>query len=116
MREYERKYPLSRVLIKDESDVHYYPNLRKDENGNVISENITFFTLRKTEDLMQILMKMETEVKKYSQNLEIAYEDISGNRWIFIFLNNKQSRNELRAMQKAYENIYDPTFMRWKVD
>ena len=113
MYEYEYKYPLE-VL-----DNHLYPNLRKDMSGKVVSENITWFELRKTtrnEILDKILREMESKVKEYCARAELAYQDTSGNRWVFLFLNGKPSKYELKQMQRAYMDIYDPTFRRWIED
>ena len=100
MREYEPKYPLE-VL-----DTLLYPNLLKDSNGKVLSENITWLTLTKTPDLNKILKEIESKVKKNCQNAEIAYCDSSGNRWIFLILNGNQSENKLRRMQAVYKKLY----------
>jgi hypothetical protein len=81
MREYEWKYPLE-VL-----DTFLYPNLHKDGNNRVISENITWFTLCRKNGTDRTLMEMESETKKDCPNAELAYFDLSGNRWIFLILN-----------------------------
>jgi hypothetical protein len=100
MREYEPKYPLE-VL-----DTFLYPNLLKDGNNKVLSENITWFTSTKTQGLNKILKEMESKVKKSCQNAEIAYHDSSGNRRIFLILNGNQSENKLRRMQTVYKKLY----------
>jgi hypothetical protein len=100
VREYEPKYPLE-VL-----DTFLYPNLLKDSNNEVLSENITWFTLTKTQDLNKILKEIESKVKKSCQNAEVAYCDSSGNRWIFLILNGNQSENKLRRMQTVYKKLY----------
>ena len=90
MREYEPRYPLERL------DTFFYPNLLKDGNNKVISENITWFTLHRTQDLDKILKEIESKVKQNCQNAEIAYYDSFGNRWIFLILNDNQSENKLK--------------------
>jgi hypothetical protein len=100
MREYEPKHPLE-VL-----DTFLYPNLLKDSRGEVFSENITWFTLYKTHGLNKILEDMESKVRKSCQNVEIAYCDSSGNRWIFLVLNGNESENKLRRMQTIYKKLY----------
>jgi hypothetical protein len=113
MHEYECKCPLE-VL-----DTCFYPNLRKDRSGRIVSENITFFTLRRyksmDETLTKILKKMESEVRGYCPGAEVVYCDVSGNRWVFLLLNGNPSKGELVQMQKAYKEVYDSTFMRWRI-
>lgn len=108
MREYEHRYPLEAL------DTHFYPNLYRDENGNVISENVTWFTLRRAmfdpavkERQDKMLAEMEVEIKKYCPNAELAYHDASGNRWMFLIFNGSPSKDELRQMQKAYSEVYN---------
>jgi len=100
IREYEPKHPLN-VL-----DTFLYPNLLKDSDNKVFSENITWFILCKTQGLNKILNDLESKVKKLCKNIEIAYHDTSGNRWIFLILNGNKSENKLRLMQKVYKKLY----------
>lgn len=100
MREYEPKHPL------DVLDTFLYPNLLKDSDNNVFSENITWFILCKTHDLNKILNDLESKVKKICKNLEVAYNDTSGNRWIFLILNGEKSENKLKRMQTVYKKLY----------
>ena len=106
VREYEHRYPLEVI------DNHLYPNLRRDATGRVISENIAWFVLRKTvlnpvvkEKTDNLLGEMESKVKEYCSNAELAYQDTSGNRWVFIVFNHNPSKEELKQMQRAYEEI-----------
>jgi len=116
MRKYEPKYELKRL------NKYFHPNLLRDGDGkgNVISEIITWFTLRryirirKFELLDQTLREMESEVKIPCPKAELAYRDSSGNRWFFLLLNGNPSKDELDNMQEAYKKVYDPTFTRWK--
>ena len=116
MHEYELKYPLE-VL-----DNHLYTNLRRDRSGMVVSDNITAFLLREItrdeakEVFNRVLSEMEFKVKEYCPNAELAYSDTSGNRWLFLLFNGKPSKDELKQMQRAYREIYDPTFKRWRED
>jgi hypothetical protein len=83
----------------------------------VVSENITWFELRKTtrnEILDKTLREMESKVKEYCSKAELAYHDTSGNRWIFLVLNGNPCENELRQMQRAYKEVFDPAFVRWR--
>jgi hypothetical protein len=107
MREYEPKHPLE-VL-----DTFLYPNLLKDSDNKVFSENITWFTLANTHDLNKILEEIESKVKKSCQNAEIAYCDSSGNRWIFLILNGNKSENKLRRMQTIYKKLYRRMNAHW---
>ena len=99
MREYEPKYPLE-VL-----DRLYYPNLFRDSNDVVLSQNITFFVLREKADANNIIKEIELKVRKNCSNAEVAYRDFSGNRWIFLVLNKKPSQPILRRMQAAYTKL-----------
>lgn len=109
MREYERKYPLE-VL-----DNYLYPNLRRDGDGRVVSENITCFTLGEIpldsviegKILDRALNEMESKVKEYCSNAELAYQDSSGNRWVFLLSNRNPSKDDLKQMQRAYAEMYD---------
>jgi len=100
MREYEPKYPLE-VL-----DTFLYPNLLKDSNNKVLSQNITWFTSTETRAVTKILGEIESKVKKNCKDAEVAYHDISGNRWIFLILNGNQSRRNLGQMQAVYKKLY----------
>lgn len=97
MREYEPKYPLEFL------DGLYYPNLLKDGNNVVLSENITFFV--STVDAKKVLKEIESTVRKDCRNAEVAYNDISGNRWIFLVLNKNPSQPILRRMQVVYKKL-----------
>jgi hypothetical protein len=97
MREYEPKYPLE-VL-----DRLYYPNLLRDRNNVVLSENITYFA--STADANKVLEIIESRVRKNCRNAEVAYYDSSGNRWIFLVLNKHPSQPVLRRMQAVYEAL-----------
>jgi hypothetical protein len=99
MREYEPEYPLEAL------DRLYYPNLFRDSNDVVLSENITFFVLRKSAGLNKILEEIESKVRKGCSNTEVAYRDFSGNRWIFLVLNKKPSQPTLRRMQTVYTKL-----------
>ncbi len=112
MLEYEYKYPLE-VL-----DSYLYRNLRRDISGRIISDNITWFKLGRTTRnyiVDKILREMESVVKELCPKTELAYHDTSGNRWVFLVFKGSPSAAELRQMQRAYEAVFDPTFMRWRV-
>jgi len=100
MREYEPKHPLE-VL-----DRLYYPNLLRDSNDVVLSENITFFVSRENPNANKILKEIELTVWKGCSNAEVAYHDFSGNRWIFLVLNKNPSQPILRRMQEVYKKLY----------
>jgi hypothetical protein len=100
MREYKPQCPLE-VL-----DTFYYPNLLKDSNNEVMSENIAYFVLHETEDLKELLEGIESQARKLLKKIEIGYHDSSGNRWIFLILNGKQNENNLRSMQAVYRKLY----------
>ncbi len=100
MREYKPKCPLE-VL-----DTFYYPNLLKDSNNEIISENITWIILHETEDPKKLVEEIETKARKVWNKIEIGYHDSSGNRWIFLILNGKQNANNLRRMQTVYKKLY----------
>ena len=72
----------------------------------MISENITWFTLHRTQGLDKILKEIDLKVRQNCQNAEIAYYDSFGNRWIFLILNDNQSENKLKRMQKVYKKLY----------
>jgi hypothetical protein len=72
----------------------------------VLSENITFFRLSKQQDLEKILMEMELKIKKVCKNVEIAYHDFSGNRWVFLVLNGNPTESKLRRMESTYKKLY----------
>ena len=106
VREYEHRYPLE-VL-----DNHLYPNLFRDTSGRIISENIAWFRLRETtldpqvkEKIDNVLGEMESKVKEYCSNAELVYQDTSGNRWVFILFNHNPIKEELKQMQRAYEEV-----------
>jgi len=98
MREYEPKHPLELI------DRIYYPNLLKDSNNVVLSENITFFV--STVDAHKVLEEIEYRVRKDCSNAEVAYHDSSGNRWVFLVLNKNQSQPILKRMQAVYTKLY----------
>jgi hypothetical protein len=100
MREYEPKCPLEVM------DTFYYPNLLKDSKNQIISENIAFFTLHETEDPKKLLEEIETKARKVWKKIEIGYHDSSGNRWVFLILNDRQNDNNLRHMQTVYRKLY----------
>jgi hypothetical protein len=100
MREYEPKYPLE-VL-----DRVYYPNLLKDSNNVVLSENITYFVSTEKLEENKILKEIESRVRQDCRNAEVAYHDSSGNRWIFLVLNKNQNEPILRRMQAVYKKLY----------
>ena len=111
MRKYNRnKHSLERIE-------NIYPNLYRDKDGVVISESITWFTLenrKASEAIDGILLQMEAKVKEYCPRAEIVYQDASGNRWVFLIFNGNPSKDELMQMQKAYEAVYDPEFIKWR--
>ena len=97
VREYEHRYPLEVV--------ENYPNLFRDASGRITSENIAWFKTvldpQIKEKIDNILREMESKVKEYCPSVELAYQDTSGNRWVFILFNNKPSKEELKQIQKA---------------
>ena len=84
VREYEQRYPLE-VL-----DNHLYPNLYRDPSGRIISENIAWFTLRKTtldpqvKKIDNVLGEMESKVKEYCSNAELAYQEQRDLAWLLL--------------------------------
>lgn len=105
MLEYERKYPLEVI------NNYLYPNLRRDQNGRTVSENITWFTLREIldpivkEKIDRALKEMESRIEEYHSNAELAYQDFSGNRRVFLLFNRNPDKDDLKQMQRAYEEI-----------
>jgi hypothetical protein len=87
-------------------DTFLYPDLLKDGNNTVLSENITWFRSAETQGLNKTLEEIESKVEKSCQNAEIAYHDSSGNRWIFSVLNGDQSENNLGRMQAVSKKLY----------
>ena len=57
------------------------------------------------ENIDNALGEMESKVKEYCSNAELAYKDTSGNRWVFILFNHNPSKEELKQIQRAYEEI-----------
>lgn len=117
MRRYEPKHPMEEIVI----DNYHYRSLHKDDNGVVISENITCFSLgddyseaRGDEATKRVMGEMELNAKQHCQKLEIAYSNSSGNRWVFLLFNGYPTKDELMQMKKAYEDLYDPEFIRWR--
>jgi hypothetical protein len=100
LRKYEPKHPLE-VL-----DKLLYPNLLRDSNGVVLSENIAWYKSPQKPDENKILTEIEITTKKSRQNLEIAYHDSFGNRWIFLVLSVNQSEYNLRRIQTIYAKLY----------
>ena len=100
MREYEPKYPLEAL------DKVYYPNLLRDSNNVVMSENITSLVLAEKTCAKKVSTEIELRVRESCGNAEVAYHDSSGNRWIFLVLNKNQSEPILRRMQKVYTKLY----------
>jgi len=106
MREYEHRYPLEVI------DNHLYPNLRRDGSGRVISENIAWFRLKEMifspegkEKIDNVLAELESKVKEYCSKLELAYQDTSGSRWLFLLLNRDPNKEDLKQSQRAYEEL-----------
>ncbi len=100
MHEYESKYPLE-IL-----DSFLYPNLLRDSNNRVITENITWFAPTKTQGSNGTLEEIELKIKKSCRDIELAYHDCCGNRWIFLILNGAPSEVNLRRLQKIYKKLY----------
>ncbi len=100
MRQYESKYPLE-VL-----DTILYPNLLRDDNKVILSENITWFVSEEKQDVDGMMKEIESIVQKSCRSAEIAYRDSPGNRWIFLVLNGNQDESNLRRMQTVYTKLY----------
>ena len=99
MREYEPKYPLEAL------DRVYYPNLLRDSNNIVMSENITSLVPAEKTNAKKVSTEIELRVRENCSNAEVAYHDSSGNRWIFLILKRNQSEPVLRRMQKIYAKL-----------
>ncbi len=100
MREYVPKYPLENL------DRVYYPHLLRDSDNVVFSENITYFVLEELgEKETAELEEIESMVKKDCANVDVAYHDFSGNRWIFLVLDKNQMEPILRRMEAVYVKL-----------
>ncbi len=117
MREYRCKYPKKEIVI----DGYHYKNLYVDGKGEVVSENVTSFTLgsgycesKELEAAKRVMEEMELKAREYCPKVEVVYEDFSGNRWVFLLFNGEPSNDELMQMKKCYEELYDPEFVRWR--
>ncbi len=101
MREYVPKYPLESL------EQVYYPNLLRDSDNVVFSENVTYFVSENMHGkVVQELKEIESMVKKYCVNVDLAYHDFSGNRWIFLVLEKNQTEPILRRMQTLYSKLH----------
>jgi hypothetical protein len=112
MREYHCKYPLKKIVVEG---YRHYKNLLRDAGGIVISENITCFRLEDEQRASKIMMEMESKVKEYCPKAEVVYDDANRNRWISLIFNGKPSKIELDQMQEAYQKVYDPKFIKWRI-
>lgn len=110
MREYVPRYPLESL------DRVYYPNLFRDSDNVVFSENLTYFISGNLgEKEVGRLRELESMVKKYCVNVDLAYHDFSGNRWILLVLDKRQTVPILRRMQAVYtklHNLLNPKILR----
>jgi len=119
MLKYVCVYPLNEVVIDD----YHYKYLLRDSSSPVprtLSENITWFNIgdafyEQTEKTVnEILLKMESAAKEFCDSLQVAYSESSGNRWVFLLYDGNPTKDGLRQMQKAYEELFDPNFKRWR--
>ncbi len=100
MREYVPKYPLENL------DRMYYPHLFKDSDNVVFSENLTYFVLEELgEKENRKLEEIESIVDKDCANVDVAYHDFSGNRWIFLILDKNQTEPILRRMEGVFVKL-----------
>ncbi len=100
VREYKPKYPLEAL------DSFLFPNLLRDSNEVVISENITWLPLAEREVTRKMIEDIESKVQKSCKSVELVYQTASGNRWIFLKLNDDRRKNALRCMQSIYKRLY----------
>jgi hypothetical protein len=77
-------------------------NLLRDEDGNIISDNITYVNAE-LENQDPILEDIETILNDYCPNVDVAYTITSGNRWIFLLYEGNATLQDLERMQNAYE-------------
>ena len=102
MREYHPKHPLERVTRLDPPRYWCCYNLLRDENGNIISDNITYVNAEvATQD--PILKEVEAILNDCCPKVELAYTITSGNRWIFLLYEGDVTLQDLERMQNAYE-------------
>lgn len=113
MREYNPKHPLERLTRIDPLNYWRCKNLLRDDRGNIISDNIAYFK-SEIKNPNQKVKELETIIKECYSNVELVYHATSGNSWLFLIYNGNPSRNGFDQMQKDYEEVYDPTFTRWK--
>ena len=97
MLEYNLKYPLQVI------DDYFFPNLRKDADEKIISENIACFKLKDLDE--SIIVKIERKIKRWCQNLELAYNYVSGNCWFFLLFNGTPTKYDLKQMQRVYDRV-----------
>jgi len=117
MHEYVSKHPKKEIVIDD----YHYTNLYRDGQGMVVSENITSFALgsdhsdkRKIEAAKKVMEEMELRAREQCPKVEVVYEDLSGNRWVFLLFKGEPNKDELMKMKGCYDMLYDPEFIRWR--
>jgi hypothetical protein len=112
MREYRIKYPLEEIRRCEYGSS--YKNLLKDASGLVISESITQLELSLGKNEVEVKTKiLDDFVKAHCPKSEIVYEEVSGNRWLFLYFNGDPTKEELEQLQKTYEKAYDLNSKKW---
>lgn len=102
MREYHPKRPLERLSRVDPLRNWRCNSLLRDENGNIISDNITYVN-SELENPDPHVCEIEAILNDCCPNVELAYTITSGNKWIFLLYEGDATLQDLERMQNAYE-------------
>ena len=102
MRAYTPKYPLERFIRIDPTRFWAYPNLYRDDNGSIISDNIMYAAIDHAQ-LNSFIQTLEVKIKDHNAIIELAYRDVSGNRWMFLLYSGAFHQKILDQLQHAYD-------------
>ena len=104
MKEYEPRFPMKSIIPPYTC---YYRDLLQDDEGNIISYNITWLCRPKKDEVSKTSEILEDLVKKkLGRSVEVRYKKQSGNIYFILFSKNISDSNKLEKMQSVYSELY----------
>lgn len=103
MKEYEPRFPMKRITPPYTCD---YRDLLEDNEGNIISQNVTWLCERKDDFSKTSEMLEEIVKRRFGKIVEVRYKKQSGNIYFILFSKNKSDSNKLEKMQSVYSELY----------